>query len=172
LPDWLEQILPESTHAIVGALLHPHALIALGVLSAVTFVASLLGVPYFLTRLPADYFSRNSQSGLGIRTRRSLVRVALRCLQNLLGFALLVLGVAMLVLPGQGLLTIFAGLLLMDFPGKRRFERWIITRSAVLRGINSLRRRAGYPPLEPRVSRASKAPPSSLPEPIEHDLDR
>jgi hypothetical protein len=53
------------------------------------------------------------------------------------------MGVAMLVLPGQGVLTIITGLLLLDFPGKYRFERWLVRRGPVLRGVNWLRDRAG-----------------------------
>jgi hypothetical protein len=42
-------------------------------------------------------------------------------LRNLLGLALVGLGalLSLPAVPGQGLLTIFAGLMLMDLPGKR-----------------------------------------------------
>jgi hypothetical protein len=36
---------------------------------------------------------------------------------------------------------------LLDFPGKRRLERKIVSQPAVLRGINKLRHRFGQPPL-------------------------
>ena len=44
----------------------------------------------------------------------------------------------MLVAPGQGLLTMVVGLLLVDFPGKYRLERWLVTRQQVWRSINWL----------------------------------
>ena len=53
----------------------------------------------------------------------------------------------MLVLPGQGLLTLLVGFLLVDAPGKYRLERWLVSRKAVLRPINWLRRRKGRQPL-------------------------
>jgi hypothetical protein len=53
----------------------------------------------------------------------------------------------MLVLPGQGLLTIIIGLVLMEFPGKYHAERWVINRPAVLAAINWIRLKAGKPKL-------------------------
>jgi hypothetical protein len=76
-----------------------------------------------------------------------VVRCALLMGKNLLGYLLIAAGIAMLVLPGQGVLTILLGFILVDLPGKYRFERWLVTRPLVLRSINRLRRRAGRDPL-------------------------
>ena len=86
------------------------------------------------------------------------LRVVLRVLRNLLGLLLVLLGVVMLLLPGQAIITILIGVFVMDFPGKRRFERWVIARPRVMKALNSLRHRAGQPPIE---ARASWYPPSS-----------
>ena len=69
-------------------------------------------------------------------------------MKNLLGALLVVLGLVMLVTPGQGLLTLLAGLLLMNFPGKYRLECWVVLRPGVLRALNWLRGRGGQPPFE------------------------
>ena len=69
--------------------------------------------------------SRPSSETLGF-VRRSLadwqrypvLRPLLLIAKNLLGFVLIVAGIAMLVLPGQGLLTIVVGVVLMNFPGR------------------------------------------------------
>jgi hypothetical protein len=128
-------------------------LLGLTVFSVLTFVASLVGVPYFLSRLPSDYFSRREREALGIpEGPKPGFRVVLRVLRNLLGLLLVLLGIAMLVLPGQAVITILIGVFLLDFPGKRRFERWVIGRPRVMRTLNTLRRRAGQPPIEPRTS--------------------
>jgi hypothetical protein len=37
--------------------------------------------------------------------------------------------------------------MLLDFPGKRRLEQWLVRRAAVLSAINRLRQRYGKPPL-------------------------
>ena len=60
---------------------------------------------------------------------------------------LLVAGILMLVLPGQGILTILAALALLDFPGKRKMEMRILHRPAILKSVNWLRKRAGREPL-------------------------
>jgi hypothetical protein len=146
-------------------LLSPAVLIGLTIFSVVTFVLSLIGVPYFLSRLPADYFSRHERAALGLpEPPRPRLRALLRGLRNLLGFVLILLGIVMLVLPGQAVLTILIGVFMVDFPGKRRFERWVLARPSVMRTLNALRRRAGKPPMEPRTS---WLPPSSrtLPRP-------
>jgi hypothetical protein len=56
-------------------------------------------------------------------------------------------GLVLLVLPGQGLLTMLAGLVLLDLPGKRAFERRVVARPRVLSALNWLRARAGREPL-------------------------
>jgi hypothetical protein len=37
--------------------------------------------------------------------------------------------------------------MLLDFPGKRRLEQWLVRRATVLRAMNRLRQRYGKPPL-------------------------
>ena len=67
--------------------------------------------------------------------------------KNALGYIFIVAGIVMLALPGQGILAILIGIMLLNFPGKFRLERWIITRRPVIRSINWLRRRAKHAPL-------------------------
>ncbi len=75
----------------------------------------------------------------------------LQCLfvvcKNVFGLILVLAGLAMLILPGQGLLTIFVGLLLMNFPGKFSLERRIIRYTPIFRTINWIRQRQNIPPL-------------------------
>jgi hypothetical protein len=63
------------------------------------------------------------------------------------GYLFLVLGAFMLILPGQGVLTIVAGLALIDFPGKHRLIQWLVARPSVLKSMNWMRERAGRDPL-------------------------
>lgn len=117
-------------------------------LLALLFVASLLFVPWALVRLPADYFHHTRRHSTQWGSLHPLLRVLLRIGKNLLGLLLLVLGVAMLVLPGQGLLTILVGVLFLDFPGKFRCERWLVSRKPVLRAANWLRAKRQRSPLQ------------------------
>jgi hypothetical protein len=75
--------------------------------------------------------------------RHPLVRIAGLVAKNLIGYLIVLLGIAMAIpgVPGQGLLLILIGLTLIDFPGKRRVERRLIAIPSVLRGVNSLRKR-------------------------------
>ena len=116
-----------------------------GGISIATFVGTVFVIPWLIARLPADYF-------LSVRRprppdRRHLaIRLVLLVAKNLIGALLVASGIAMLVLPGQGLLAILMGLVLLDYPGKRRFERWLIGRRVIRRPIAWIRRRAGREP--------------------------
>src|SRR5690606_10090931 len=76
-----------------------------------------------------------------------VLRWAFRLGRNLLGVILLLLGIVMSPGPGPGMIVILAGLLLTEFPGKRRLEMWIIRRPGLLKAINWFRTRRGRPPL-------------------------
>ena len=139
---------PDALRPLHELLQHRGILVALGVGSVVLFVLSVVGVPFFLARLPTDYYSRTEQKRLGLAGTKRPLRTLLRIAKNALGALLVVLGIFMLVLPGQGLLTLLVGIMLVDFPGKYRFERRILSSPRVLRVVNALRKRSGKPPLE------------------------
>ena len=148
MPDGLRSALPDWAVAPVEWLLSPSVLAIISVASIALFVASLVGVPWFLKRLPADFFVGERPSFAVISSDSPALRTALRVGRNAVGVVLLLTGVAMLVLPGQGLVTIFVSLVLLDFPGKRRLQRRIVFSPKVFRTINRLRERAGEAPLE------------------------
>jgi hypothetical protein len=129
----------ELRHFVHG-LVHPKLWLVLGMLSIVALVATLVLVPIALARLPKDYFLRDPG--------RSSMPLPLRVLKNVLGVLLVLVGVLMLVLPGQGIITIALGLGLVDFPGRRRLELGVIGRPAVIRSVNALRHKLGREPLE------------------------
>jgi hypothetical protein len=119
----------------------------LGAVSVLTFFGTIAAVPLFLIALPADYLSGTAApiSAAWPGPVRWIYRIG----KNAVGGVLLVAGVAMLVLPGQGLLTIFVGLVLTDIPAKRRLLRRALGGRAVFDKVNRLRERAGRPPLSP-----------------------
>ena len=121
----------------------------LGSLSLLTFVGSLAALPVLVALLPADYFRRARRHVGTARNRHPALRIIVIAVKNTLGLVLLIAGIAMLVLPGQGLLTILVGLVLLDFPGKFALERRIVRRPRVLRALNWLRAKARKPPLQP-----------------------
>ena len=77
-----------------------------------------------------------------------VLRVLFLIVKNVCGIVLVLMGVAMLVLPGQGILAILIGLLFLDFPGKFAMERWLVERRPVIHAINWLRAKAHREPLD------------------------
>ena len=126
----------------------PLILALLGGIGVFTFVASLVALPIIVAKMPADFFVRPRATGSPWKRERPLRTTVLYVLRNLLGLAMLLGGIAMLVLPGQGILTIAIGLLIMDFPRKRALEVWLLSRAPIRSGINWLRQKAKEPPLE------------------------
>jgi hypothetical protein len=126
---------------------HEAVLWWLAATSVLLFVATAIAVPMFLLRIPADYYARPTHPTSFFADSHPIPRALLRAGKNALGFVLVLTGIFMLVLPGQGLLTIIAGMMLLDFPGKQRLERWLVRRPLVLRSINWLRERNKRPPL-------------------------
>jgi len=109
-------------------------------------VLTLVLIPILIIKLPADYFLRANRKH---RTDKyhPLITLSFIAVKNLLGVLFLLLGFVLLFLPGQGLLLIFAGLLIMNYPGKYKLECWLVKRRGVLRALNAIRVRKGKPAL-------------------------
>jgi hypothetical protein len=126
---------------------HEAAIMWIAGASVVAFIATLIVAPMLVVRIPSDYFAHGRRPRKQWADRHPFVRGVLLTGKNLLGYLLIAAGLAMLVLPGQGVLTMLLGFILVDLPGKYRFERWLIARPLVLRSINRFRQRAGRDPL-------------------------
>ena len=113
------------------------ALVSLG-----TFFLSILLIPWSVGRLPVDYFADLQRQSPDKRPKNSLAVLVVR---NVLGTILLVAGVLMLFLPGQGILTILIALLCMVFPGKYRFVLFLISNHSVQRSLDWIRTKLGRP---------------------------
>lgn len=135
---------------------HRAAMWWLAATSLIMFVGTLIAVPWLAVRIPADYFTRASDAPIAFRNRHPAISLAWRVVKNVIGGIFFLAGLAMLLLPGQGLLTILLGIMLIDFPGKRRFEILLIRRPSISRAINWMRDRAGQKPLQMPPSRPSE----------------
>ena len=100
------------------------------------FVGTLVIIPIVCLKVPSDYFVREAAP----RVRWKVV------LRTIVASVMILAGVAMLVLPGQGLLTILVGVSLLDFPRKRLWQRRLLCQPSVLRALNGIRSRAGKEP--------------------------
>lgn len=115
--------------------------------SLLLFIFSAALLPFVISLIPADYFADKERGKSRFHKLYPTAHALVVVLKNLVGIVFLLAGLAMLVLPGQGLLTIVVALVLLDFPGKFRLERRLIRSRRLVRGINWLRRRSGARPL-------------------------
>jgi len=113
--------------------------------SVIAFVGTLIAIPAILIRLPPDYF-KNHHHKPWFANHHPVIRTLGLLVKNLVGIIFLLAGIAMLFLPGQGLLTMLLGILFIDFPGKHRLEQKLIQHPPILKAINTFREKAGKPP--------------------------
>jgi hypothetical protein len=139
--SWISEIFQRP------ALLGHYAVLATVVLVAMLVLSFAVSLTIVI-RLPPDYFrTPRAQSvqnaGHGIFFGIGIV------LKNFFGVILILLGAILSVpgLPGQGLLTVLAGILLLDFPGKRKLLCKMLSRPPLLQSINRLRTKFSRPPL-------------------------
>jgi hypothetical protein len=117
-------------------------------LFVVSFAISLAIVSFIMVKIPANYF-RADYSTKFLAGRHPAIRLLGLIGKNVLGVLLVALGIVMSIpgVPGQGLLTILLGVMLLDFPGRRDLELKLVSRPAVFKTINKLRHRFGKPSL-------------------------
>jgi hypothetical protein len=136
-------------HPIELAVFFSFRQLALGVLIfLITFFISLAIVSFILVKLPPTYFQESHSRDFWV-DRHPSIRWAGLIGKNALGIVLVLLGILMSIpgVPGQGILTILLGIMLIDFPGKRQLEYKLVSRPKVRETINRLRLRFGKPPL-------------------------
>ncbi|MDY0221744.1 MAG: PGPGW domain-containing protein [Desulfobacterium sp.] len=107
-------------------------------LSLVTFIGSIVAVPWIVCKIPFDYFIQKQPHRAGL-----LVLIVRNCM----GFVFVAAGIFMLVTPGQGVLTILVGLLIMSYPGKIEIERRILMVRGLRRALNWVRKKQGCTPM-------------------------
>jgi len=152
MADWTEYFLPTSWRDVV---------IGLAVFAA-SFVVSLATVVWVIVRLPKDYFCDPPEDPRP-RTGRLPTRIAVALVRNILGLLLVAVGVILSLpgVPGQGMLTIILGLMLMQFPGKRYLEKRFLAQPRILEMLNRIRRRYGCEPFLPPHWNEPNRPPSA-----------
>lgn len=132
--DWLEQ--------------HPWLVWAGFGLSLTTVLAALVIVPWVIVRIPPDYFAHSRPPETLWRKSHPALRISMMIAMNVFGLILFLAGFVMLFTPGQGVITMLVGLALVNIPGKRALERWIVARPPVFSALNKLRAKYNHPPLE------------------------
>lgn len=113
--------------------------------SAVFFVLTPAAAPVLLILMPQDILIRrlSPPSALSRRIPWFLGHL----IKNLIGILLILLGFLLLFLPGQGILTLFTGLLFVNIPGKKRLLSRIIGSGRVRPLVERLRKRCRRAPM-------------------------
>ncbi len=127
---------------------HEFALWWMGTCSLVMFLASLILIPMLVVHIPPNYFLRKKRTLANLQGRYSVIRLTGIVVKNIFGIVFLLAGLAMLILPGQGIITILIGVMMLDFPGKLALEKRIVQQPNVLRAINWMRAKASKPALK------------------------
>jgi hypothetical protein len=120
----------------------------IGVLSVLTFLATILVIPLIFIHIPADYFVPRKRKKSASQGRYPPIHFLSRVFKNLFGIIFILTGLAMVILPGQGIIAILIGIMMVDFPGKFALERRIVQHPPVLRAINWMRTKANRQELQ------------------------
>lgn len=131
-------------------------------ITSVVSIVYFIVLSYLITKLDTRYFIRQNNLLNNVGTNRlpshnadktkpvksiySGFNFIVGTTKILLGIFLLVCGLAMLVLPGQGLITILIGLSLIPFPGKHKLEQYLLARKSVRSSLNWIRLKAHKEP--------------------------
>ena len=123
--------------------------VALGVgVFLFSLAISFAAIAIVMVKIPANYFSSHYVQDF-LPGSPWIVRWGAVVAKNLFGVFLVALGIILSLpgVPGQGILTILLGIIMLDIPGKRPLEARIIQRPSVLSAINNLRAKFNKSPL-------------------------
>lgn len=144
----IEESANDLLNTFLGYLDSQEVILGFLLVSIVTFLGSIIFIPWLITRIPRSYFAKKKRTGSRFKIEHPVLWPLLFVVRNLLGVVLFVVGLLLLVLPGQGVLMIVASTFLLEFPGKYSMQRWFVRRPKVLQSINWLRGKFEKKPLE------------------------
>lgn len=123
------------------------------IIGVIVFLLSFFGtiavVAFVLVRLPPDYFAPGVAPPFMFGWPWPLRWIGLLA-KNALGILVIAIGVVLSLpgTPGQGILMMLLGLMLLDIPGKKKIVHRITRIPRVITTINALRARYGKAPLK------------------------
>ncbi len=122
-------------------------LIGIGIMSVITFLGSLIIIPILIINMDDDYFESKKKDTEDRSKTFNIFAFIVNVLKNILGILFVLTGVLMLILPGQGIVTILIGISIANFPGKRKLELKLIRLKTIHNAINWIRAKAKKPPI-------------------------
>ena len=116
------------------------------------FLISIIGISWFVAQIPENYFLPSKRQPSKWQEQKPILRFVVIIGKNIIGLSLITGGLLMLVLPGQGLLTIVTGLLLLNYPGKYKLEQKLVSMPSIFKALNWIRFKAKKPPLQRKAT--------------------
>jgi len=120
----------------------------LAICSLFIFFFSILAINFVIKIIPVDYFDSTKRELSPFKISNPIIWLIFFIIKNITGYLLILGGILMLVLPGQGLLTILLGLIFSDYPGKYKLEKKLITIKPIYRYINWVRKKSDIEPIK------------------------
>ena len=127
---------------------HEDIMQQLGTLSLILLLFTVVVLPIAVAKLPQDYFEKEKREPASSKRKHPLLWVIISLLKNLIGLFMILAGLVMLILPGQGTVAILVGVALTNFPGKYKLQRRIASQPPVLKTLNKIRKIAGEQPFQ------------------------
>jgi purine-cytosine permease-like protein len=118
-------------------------IIILTSVSMISLVLSIFIIPYVIVNIPENYFISKRR----VR-KKGIIYLFTRIIKNLFGLVLGLIGFIMIFTPGQGLLFLFIGFMMLNFPGKYNLEKKLIKNKKIYNSINRIRKKYNKPPLK------------------------
>ena len=121
-------------------------------ITTVVSIAYFIVISFFITQMDKEYFLRKNTGGKQARknidgdSRSRNLNYVVKSAKFIVGLFLILCGLAMLILPGQGLITISIGLSLIPFPGKHQLEQNLLARKSIRVSLNWIRSKAKKEP--------------------------
>jgi hypothetical protein len=122
------------------------------IITTTTAIAYFIFISYIITQLDKRYFIPRQISDVDVSAPAHLTSVnrnltkLVKMAKILVGVSFLLIGLVMLVLPGQGLITMLIGFSLLPFPGKNKVEQNILSLKSVRSSLNWIRIKANKEP--------------------------
>lgn len=121
-------------------------------LTTIASITYFVVISYIITQMDKRYFIRKKIAADDaidpplLTSWNTSVTYMVKFAKITVGIVLLICGLAMLVLPGQGLITMLIGLSLLPFPGKNKIEQNLLSRESVRTSLNWIRIKANKDP--------------------------
>ena len=120
---------------------HTTFIIVVSIISVVLVTLLFAALLITILRLPVDFFLKEERSFVFKRKNIPLILyIIILILKNILGIILAIFGLIMILLPGQGIMTIFVAVIFIDFPGKWKMIKYFSRRKKIMQGLNWVRR--------------------------------